>query len=360
MPHWFDGFRRLVGGAARSPAVPPAELELMHMSSRQRGTAAACRGAVSVLLAAQLLLWLHRTANGSPALWQAALLLCLPAAGVWALSAAAWRGDAARRPWEKLLLLPCLLLDAASLLHALLSLLTRMMPSYPAGLLRAAIPLLLTAAVLLGRARGAVSGAFLWRRVLILPAVVLVWQTVSQQGFDRLFPILGDGVLPTLRQTLSGLGALWPIGLLFAVPPAAPEKKHAGAMSAALPLLGVCGFGLALGCAAPWPADALTGERLLWLSRSSGSITVGGLGAALWLLMLMLGWCVAILCIRLICTQVFPKLTGSLPVLAGAALSMLPLWLWPRSLPSWLLALLPWRLAMWAAAALWGAVRRRR
>ena len=33
---------------------------------------------------------------------------------------------------------------------------------------------LITAAVLLGRARGAVSGAFLWRRVLILPAVVSV------------------------------------------------------------------------------------------------------------------------------------------------------------------------------------------
>lgn len=359
MAQWLKGLwrRAMPRATGKAKAGPAEETELMHMISRRQGTAAAYRGAVALLLAAQLLLWLHQAADGRPVCWQAALLLVLPGLGVWALSAAAWRGSSAGP--EKLLLLPCLLLDAVWLLSALLSLLNRLMPSYPAWLLKAAIPVLLTTGVLLGRENGAAYGTGLWRRALVIPAAVLVWQTIAQRGTDRLYPLLGEGFAPTVHAALGGLGALWPTAALFAVPPEAPTPKSAGLACVLVPLAAVCAFGLALSCAAPWAADAAMGERLMWLGRSSGNVAVSGLGAAFWLLLLMLGWCVAVHAARRLTVQVFPRLPGSLPALVCALLSMIPLWLWPNGLPQPLTALLPWRLIPWAAALVWAAIRRK-
>lgn len=352
-------------GSGREPApAKAAELELLHALSRREGTVAAYRGAVSLLLAAQLVLWLFAAGDGAHArtLWQAALLLLLPGLGVWAVSRAVWSKESLTRPWEKLLLLPCLLLDAVTLLHALLSLLTRLMPSYPAGILRAAIPLLLAAGTLLGRSNGAAYGAALWRRALLIPAALLVWRVIVRHGSDSLFPILGDGIPATLRMAAGGLGSLWPIAALFAVPPAAPARKAAGLSCALVPLGGACLLALALCCAAPWlmGTQAAMGDRLLRLGRSSGSIAVSGLAVGLWLILLMLGWCVSLHCACRIAGEVFPGSPGWLPPVTLAAVSAASLWFWQDGLPPWVMALLPWRLLLWAAAAVWGGFRCRR
>lgn len=357
--HPFTGLMSALrrSGSRSSASDDP---ELCRLISRQRGAANAYRGAVSLLLAAQLLLWLHRAAGPQGrTLWQAAALLWLPGLGLWMLSKNVWSGRGAGQ--EGLLLLPCLLLDGITLLSALLSLLTRLMPSYPPGILRAVIPLLLIGGTLLGRANGAAYGTALWRRLLVIPPAVLIWLTVSARGTDRLYPILGEGVLHTLRTATGGLGALWPIAALFALSPPAPDRRPAGLAHTLWPLAGAAGMGLALCCAAPWQAgtDAPMGERLLWLGRSSGSITVSGLGAGFWVLLLMLGYCVALHLTRRVLAQACPKLPGGWAAALTGAVTAAALWLWPEALPHWLTALLPWRMLPTLAAALWGMGRKK-
>ena len=179
---WFR--KRLQTRAASDRQEPPL--------LRKSGTAAAYRRTVGLYLLVQVLLWGTLTGIGlaERTLWQSALLLIPAGAAVWAVSRWAWgQGSAAmesdaagtsgalpsshgsrhrlfrpdtghsipkpdpsrpgagfcRRPWEGLLLLPVALLDGVFLLHSLMSLLHRLMPSYPMGILRVCIPVLLMA-----------------------------------------------------------------------------------------------------------------------------------------------------------------------------------------------------------------------
>ncbi len=463
----------LPSGRQQAQAVQEAQRRQAAVAEeRLKGTIAAYRSALSVLLTAQLLLWATMAGAGPKAqtLWLAALALVPSGLALWWLSRLAWGRRDDSRPWELLLLLVPLSLDGGLLLHALLSLLHQLMPSYPPVILRVIIPLFLLAGVMLGSADGTAYGVCLWRRIPPVLCLFLVWRGISARGVDRLFPLLGEGIPATLGLAAGGLGALWMLSLLAAVPPGAdvpgsevsltrverfpmvgkcptpqapssegapaervrvppkanhlphcrksdtsltrggdgrapsvrlrltaPSKegafigkgfgsqpplqrepfggssrrpslqKRAGGISYALvPLLLLCAYGLALCCTAPWTVTGgqPLGARLLWLGRSSSRVMVSSLGALMWLLLCMLGWCMAIFSAGRLVRRVFPTLKSSWWVPPAAALPGLVLiWLCPMQLPGFVVALLPWRALPWAAAVIicgWKKIRKAR
>ena len=95
---------------------------------------AAYRMLGAIGLIAQLMLWVTLYAYDRlvQTTWQAALLLALPLAGLWAL----WRGGEGALATQKgarctLLLLPCLVLDAAVLIRTLAGYISQLIPEYP-------------------------------------------------------------------------------------------------------------------------------------------------------------------------------------------------------------------------------------
>jgi hypothetical protein len=349
----------------KKPAhAAPAERAVIQ--SRLAGTAAAYRRMASLLLAAQLLLWLMLTADGPGAqtLWQSAALLVPAALGAGAVSRLAWGGQTLRRRWELLLLWLCLTGDGILLLHSLIAVLHRMMPSYPGWILRTVIPVMLIAGVLLGRKNGAAYGIGLWRWMLPLFLLPALWQSLTANGFDRLYPLLGHGLPHTVGLASGGLGAVWPAALLFTLPPPMPsgmEKGKRGLGYTLVPMAGLCLCGLALCCAAPWLAGGGSGpgELILRLGRSC-TIPAAGLYALFWMLLLMLGFCGVLHSGRRLAAQVFPGLKGWITVWITALPPLAAVWCFPEELPPWLTGLMPWRLLLWGAAAVWGLVQGRR
>ena len=95
---------------------------------------AAYRMLGAIGLIAQLMLWVTLYAYDRlvQTTWQAALLLALPLAGLWAL----WRRGEGALATQKgarctLLLLPCLVLDAAVLIRTLAGYISQLIPEYP-------------------------------------------------------------------------------------------------------------------------------------------------------------------------------------------------------------------------------------
>ena len=136
---------------------------------------AAYRMLGAIGLIAQLMLWVTLYAYDRlvQTTWQAALLLALPLAGLWAL----WRRGEVALATQKgarctLLLLPCLVLDAAVLIRTLAGYISQLIPEYPywACALVPAVLCWLTA--LLSRENGAAYGASLFR--LLLPGLFLL------------------------------------------------------------------------------------------------------------------------------------------------------------------------------------------
>lgn len=356
---WLSRLRK-----PQKPSDASAPDRAVH-NARLAGTAAAYRRMVSVLAAAQLLLWLMLSANdpGAQTLWQTALLLLPIGLGVWAVSRLAWGRGATRRPWEWCLLWLCLTGDGILLLHTLLSVLNRLMPSYPMAILRAVIPLLLIAGALLGRTNGAAYGIGLWRWMLPLLALPALWQSLTTNGFHRLYPLLGVGLGHTLGLIPGGLGAIWPLALLFVLPPRMPpdvgEKRRQGMGYALLPLAGLCLCALALCCASPWTADGnpSPGRLMLQLGRSC-TVPAAGLYTLFCLLLLMLSFCGTLHAGRHLAVQAMPRLKGWLAVLITALPALAAVWLCPEELPPWVTGLLPWRLLVWGAAAGWALAAR--
>lgn len=374
--------------------VEPVDRQIPPMV-RNSGTAAAYRRTVALYLLVQVLLWAALTGIGlaQRTLWQSALLLIPAGAAVWAVSRWAWGKKAcraaqasasrhrlfrpdtghplpkpdpsrpgagvSRRPWEGLLLLPIALVDSVFLLHTLMSLLHRLMPSYPLGILRVVIPLLLTAGVLLGKTHGVACGVSLWRWLLPLLAGWVFLSGLTQLDGNQLYPLLGMGWKPTAQAWAAGLGSLWPVGLLFLLPGCRCDHasnqqpgKAASFLYVLLPLVMGVVCALVVVLAAGWQASGQdTGFRLLLPGRSSGGPMVSGLWALFWLLALMMGFCTCLMSGQKLLKAVWPRLSLWVwPVVAGAAAAGL-LWLWPGELPGWVQGLLVWRLAGWALAA---------
>lgn len=399
MPRWLKRLGERIGGRLRRAAQTrtDADTEDRLLVSRMRGTVRAYRTAAAMMTAAQLLLWVYagydRAAQG---LWQAALLLIPGGVAVWAVSRRCWgmdpsrrpggpgrgagwggsardasrpgyRAGGARRPWELLLLLPCLLLDGLVLMHTLLSLLHQLMPSYPAGILRVVIPALLILGTLSGKRNGVAYGSHLWRWLLTGLLVWICLQGIRSGGTERLFPLLGRGVPVTLGTALAGLGALWAVPLLFLLPEGqpVPVRSGKGKPSSALPFvllpLGLCALAsLMLCCMAPWRPEAAipAGLRLLLPARIAGGMILSGLNALFWLALLMLALAITLMSGQKMGLWLFPGLKPALPPLVIGLLAAGSLWLWPEGLPRAVTGLLPWRILLWAAAAVWAGGRR--
>lgn len=346
---------------------------------RRAGTAAAYRRAVALLLMMQMILWagVPGIAVAGRGVWLSALGLIPAGLGVWAVSRGVWYqqkpqdtgasrsvSGATRRPWELTLLLPCALLDAVWLLHALLSVLACLMPSYPAGILRVVIPCLLTLGVWLGRRNGAAYGISLWRWTLPLMAVWVLVPSLRVQGVEQLFPLLGRGWRATAQGLLPGLGCLWVIGLLFLLPdcgvpvPSLRRKKTAGTVACVLlPLALCCLMAVIAAACAAWLMHGTAGQQLLLPGRS-GSMTLGGLWALFCLLGLMIAFAATQMATAKLSLRLWPRCPGWLPVLLVTLPAAVLLWVWPEQLPHWLMQLLPWRIVLWAASAGWAGIRK--
>ena len=172
---------------------------------RLRGMAVSARAMAAIQLGTQLLLWIFFFGYDQTAqtVWQAALMLLAPVLAVWLVGKKAAVEPASAR-WWMLLLLPCLILAAVFLLTALGGFMSQLVPSYPAWvtvLIPAAVCL---AAALCARPRGVRYGS----AVLVAPLVILlVFGTIflrASTRADRLWPILGSGLLSTARSALAG------------------------------------------------------------------------------------------------------------------------------------------------------------
>lgn len=288
-----------------------------------------------------------------------------PSAAMPGSSRPGGRLQAAQPSWEALLLIPCVVVDAVAVLHALQAILSRLMPSYPAGILRIFIPGLLLAGVLLGKRNGTAYGVSLWRWLMPLLAVWVVFHVLRDQGLDDLYPLWSWK--KTAGAWMTGLGALWPAGLLFLLPECSgdlcPEggKPPRTLLYVLMPLLlgSLCALGLTVSGAWRFSSEG-AGYRLLYMGRASGSMMVSGLWSLFWLLALMTSFTTALMYGQKLLHGLFPRCKPWLSAVLVALPAVILLWLWPDELPSWLLQLLPWRLALWAAAAGWAAIRRMR
>ena len=117
---------------ARQTRTPVQGMQ-SEAKSRKHGIYAAYRTLGAIEITAQLLLWItlfcyDQTAHAS---WQAVVLLLVPTALLWALWQAGRRGIHARAgAFAGLVLVPCLVLDAAFLINTLTALMIELIPSY--------------------------------------------------------------------------------------------------------------------------------------------------------------------------------------------------------------------------------------
>lgn len=341
------------------------------LQSRQQGTVQAYRRITAILLTTQLILWVTAGYDrAAQAIWQAAAGLLLPALGLWLSARTIWKANRRSSRRETLLLIPCLLLDAAIVLLSLMSLLQQLMPSYPRGVLQAIIPTLLIAGALLGGKNGAAYGLGLWRWLLAGILATILLSVHRGEGFARLFPLPGNGVAATLRTGLAGLGSLWMIPLLFLLPPtqrSIPAKKPAGSFSYVLvPMLCLMAFSLALAVSAPWRAEErLTiGQKLLALSRTSRSMPIVGLGALLWLLSLMIAYTASLHFGARLITDAAPRIPAALAVLLLALPSLILMFFEPMTghpaFAQWMMILSGGRFLLAVGCVVWGWISSQR
>ncbi len=368
MLRWIQRFKGRVKRLlqTRTEATDPKRIAI----ARAAGTAIAWRRCIGLVLLVNSMLWASLTgiAAAERTLWQAALLLIPAGLGVWGLSRKIWGSEICTpfRPWEWLLLLPCFLLDAIWVLHGLLCLQEQLMPSYPPGILRVWLPLVLTAGVLLGRRNGTAYGISLWRWFMPLIAVWVLVHGLKNQGTEQLYPLMGQGWQTTANAAAAGLGSLWAIGLVFLVPGEAPVqtagiKPPSTWQYVLCPLSLTCLLALALCSSAAWllTQEARLGLRLLWVGRAGGSSLLSGLWALYWLLALMAAFCILLASAARLTGRIFPRFPEAAAIILLALTAAVLLWVPALPLQELLQKLLPWRLLLWAACAAVSALRQR-
>lgn len=337
---------------------------------------AAYRMLGAVGLIAQLMLWVTLYAYDRlvQTTWQAALLLALPLAGLWAL----WRRGEGALATQKgarctLLLLPCLVLDAAVLIRTLAGYISQLIPEYPywACALVPAVLCWLTA--LLSRENGAAYGASLFR--LLLPGLFLLATVFLNTNAHpvRLWPLLGQGPARTTAEALAGAGSGWGVALLFVLPlhsrrddtarPAGERTAGRAALWTALPWLMCVIWALWYAMVRPWRSgDALdVGERLMGLARHSHSPLLYECSGLLWMLLLPLALTGSAVSGEKLLRSAAPRVPRSIaaliPLLPGTVAALV----WPDDLLGALGWALPWRALLSAAAggALWALSARK-
>lgn len=311
---------------------------------RERGLLSASRTAAAIQLGTQLLLWIffYGYDQTKQTVWQAALMLFLPLLALWLV----WKNAAADHSsarWWMLPLTLCLMLDAVFLIAALSGFIGQLVPAYPAWAVAVFPVLLCWLTALCARPRGVKYGA----AVLAVPLVaLLIFGTVflrASTRADRMWPILGDGLLSTAKSALTGAGAVWGVSLLFVHPNA--KKTAAWAF---VP------WGLGLLCALwfgflnPWlPGDDLAiAEKMMGLARHAHSVILYEMSGILWMLLIPAALIACFSTSGEIISRAFPRLPLWAALLPAVILPTACKLIWPDELFLILQTLLPWRFAI--------------
>ena len=307
---------------------------------RERGLLSASRAAAAIQLGTQLLLWIFFFAydQTEQTVWQAALMLFLPLTILWLV----WKNTAADHPtarWWTLPLVLCLLLDAAFLLLAVSGFISQLVPTYPPW-----VPVAVPAAVcwltaLCARPRGVKYGA----AALAVPLVaLLIFGTVflrASTRADRMWPILGDGLLSTAKTALTGAGAVWGVSLLFLK----SHQKSARWTVVPWALAALCAVWF--GFLNPWgPGDDLpVAEKMMGLARHAHSVILYEMTGILWMLLLPAALTACYSTSGELIRRAFPRLPFWLSLPPAVLLPAAALLIWPDRLFGILQLLLPWR-----------------
>jgi len=322
-------------------------------AQREKGWISAARAMAAVQLGTQLVLWVffYGYDLSAQAVWQAALMLLAPLTVLWIV----WRNAAVDHPAAKWILLPlllCLIADAVFMITALGGFVSQLVPHYPSwvGILLPAAFCWLTA--LCARPRGVRYGSAL----LIVPLIaLLVISTIflrASSRADRLWPILGDGLLSTARSALSGAGAAWGAALLFVL----TEKRRQPWKAAGWYLLPwvVCVIcALWFGFLKPWlPGDDIAiAEKMLGLSRHAHSVILYEMSGVMWMLLVPASLAACFSTGGEIISRVFPRLPLWATLLAVPVLAAAAVLLWTENIFAILGTILSWR---WVLSLLCG------
>ncbi len=304
-------------------------MEWILRKTRTESHAAAPQNAfctvAAVQLSVQLLLWVTFWGydRAHQAVWQAALVQILPILLLWFV----YRKTGAH--WA---LLPCLVLDAAFILHTLGGLLDALLPEYPYGLGAAVCAAAAYLSLVLAKPRGVAYGTSALKWPLILCFLLGTVLLRSSNRADRLWPVLGSGVGPTALAALQGTGAAWGAAL-------SGKSKRKWVL---IPWAVGCIWALWYGFLRPWsPGDALgVGEKMMGLARHAGSVVNFQLAGLLWLIAQPVALIGSALCGE-------TSLPKRMPRLARCAVVIVPAYALSRF--EWLAPLMPWR-GLWALA----------
>ena len=312
---------------------------------RREGLAASLRTMISFMMGAQLLLWVvfFGYDRSVQAVWQSALMLIVPLLLLYFL----WK-DAPKSPKLCLLLLPCLMADAAFVLFALGGYISQLIPIYPdwVGIAVPAVIVLLTA--LTARPEGTARGAYALKGLLVL---LFIFGTVflrASNRADRLWPLMGKGLGAQGKTALMGSGSVWMVPLLFILPP----RGKKAARYALLPWAAGCLWALWFGFVRPWAfGDEMSiAEKMMGLARHAHSITLYEIAGLLWMLLLPLALCGCFSSAEMLVRLAFPQCPRIWPLLFALVPGAACLWLIPEKMPSLLETILPYRTAVSLAA----------
>lgn len=312
---------------------------------RAEGAAASIRTMVSLMMGAQLLLWVvfFGYDQSVQAVWQSAAMLIAPLLLVYFL----WK-DAPQNPKLCLLLLPCLWADAAFLLFALSGYIGQLIPHYPHWV-GAAVPsviVLLTAYT--AKPEGTARGAYAMKGLMVILFVFgTMFLRASNRG-DRLWPLMGRGLLTQGKTAFTGSGSVWMAALLFILPP----KCKKAARYALLPWAAGCVWALWFGFVRPWAFgdEMAVAEKMMGLARHAHSITLYEIAGLLWMLLLPLALCGTLSASEKLTLSAFQSCPRLLPLLLTLAPGAAGLLLLPQKMPSLLQSVLPFRTALCLAA----------
>lgn len=276
----------------------PVHTESAALRQRRQGLRSARCLTAAVQLGAQMLLWVVFYGYDAmhQSVWLAALTQLVPLAGLWLL----WRyaRPALDTPPGRMACVPlclCAMADGALLLSALSGFLRHLIPEYPFWVSVAAPAGLCLLSVWLSGENGVAYGCQalgFWLIPLFLLSTLALGKGAQPA---RLQPLWGPGASAVSLGALGGWGCVW--GVCGLHPAGEDRIRRRELLWPLVPFAALMLWALWYGMVRPWSAgDSLSsGARLTALARHAQSMTVYGLSALLWMLLLPLA-CVG--CLR--------------------------------------------------------------
>ncbi|MBR6569490.1 MAG: hypothetical protein IKK75_03455 [Clostridia bacterium] len=321
--------------------VHTADAEKMQ---RKKGWDAASRAMAAIQLGTQLLLWVffYGYDLSAQAVWQAALMLILPLLLLWLV----WRNASLNHPaarWVALPLVVCLLADAVLLVAVLGGFISQLVPNDPLWVSAIFPAFFCWLTALCARSRGVRYGmALLAVPLIVLLIISTVFLRASTRA-DRLWPILGDGLISTARCALSGAGALWGTALIFLLPSGGRAARAAA--WAVVPWLLCVLCALWFGFLRPWAQgdDIAIAEKMMGLSRHAHSVILYEMSGILWMILAPASLVGCFSTAGDLLSRATPRLPSWAVLLPVPVLAVVVSMLWPESIFGILGMVLPWR-----------------